>query len=204
MLKSPGSSMSMSNRLLIASGFGAAVCTLILVHCWLWPNRLARARLDSCFRERKRICEDLHDGISLELNKITLLSDLGQIEQNQPEQIGRILRSIGAAGRDALDYIRTIIWADNPEFDTLDNLAVYLREKTAGFLEPAFIDCSFDFPSEIPPRKISGDRRKQIVLTFTEALNNLVAHSGATQKSSAWRSKPHSVHRSRAQEGNRS
>jgi signal transduction histidine kinase len=61
--------------------------------------------------------------------------------------------------------------------DTVENLIAYIRSYAVEFFENTSIDCIFSMPASIPPREISGEKRRNIFLSVKEALNNVLKHS---------------------------
>jgi signal transduction histidine kinase len=52
-----------------------------------------------------------------------------------------------------------------------------MRSYAVEFFENTAIDCFFSMPASIPPREISGEKRRNIFLSVKESLNNVLKHS---------------------------
>ncbi|MBI4657248.1 MAG: hypothetical protein HY735_00105 [Verrucomicrobia bacterium] len=176
-------------RILQSWQFTAAVCLSALMFAALWHRKqrrrweggLEQANASATARERNRLIKDLHDGLSHELTKVACYSELVQNQlSGSPETIRDGLKTIAASARNAVDYANVLVWAHDPLFDTLDDLAAYLREKAERLLDSAGVQCDLDFPSALSKVPLGGHYRREIVLAFLEALNNLVKHSEAT------------------------
>ena len=76
-----------------------------------------------------------------------------------------------------------IVWAVNPQHDTLDSLASYLGNFAQEYLGSLGIRCRLDVPLHLPHWPITAEMRHNVFLAFKEALHNIVKHSGANEVS---------------------
>ncbi len=74
-----------------------------------------------------------------------------------------------------------IVWAVNPQHDTLDSLVTYLGKFAQEFIQAAGIRCRLDLPFQLPAWPLTAEVRHNLFLSFKEALNNAVGHAVATQ-----------------------
>jgi signal transduction histidine kinase len=74
-----------------------------------------------------------------------------------------------------------IVWAVNPEHDTLDSLATYLGKFAQDFLAAAHIKCRLDVPMQLPAWPLTAEIRHNLFLAFKEALNNAVKHAHTSE-----------------------
>jgi signal transduction histidine kinase len=74
-----------------------------------------------------------------------------------------------------------IVWVVNPRNDTLENLLNYLSHYAIEYFQNTPVECDLRLPPEIPPHPFSSEERHNVFLTFEEALNNVLKHSGATR-----------------------
>ena len=74
-----------------------------------------------------------------------------------------------------------IVWAVNPQHDTLDSLATYLQKFAQSFLQTANLRCRLDLPMELPSWTVNAEVRHNLYLAFKEALNNVVKHAAASE-----------------------
>jgi signal transduction histidine kinase len=72
-----------------------------------------------------------------------------------------------------------IVWAVNPQHDTLDSLAGYLSRFASDFLSAANVRCRLDFPLQLPARQLTAEVRHNLFLAFKEALQNVAHHAAA-------------------------
>lgn len=143
-------------------------------------RQLERLELQhSLERERSRIARDIHDDLGARVTHITLLSELSGREN--AGEIQTNTRKIGAACREMAQSLDEIVWAVNPAHDTLEGLVEYLSQSADEFLEQTDIRLLLNSPRDIPHCLISAEVRHQLFLSFREALNNVIKHSGATE-----------------------
>jgi len=129
--------------------------------------------------ERNRISRDMHDEIGSGLTHIALLSELIQTQQKTDVAIKTDLGSISVAARKLVESMSEIIWALNPQNDSLENLLSYLREQMQQHFEPFELSLKIVFPDDVPPVKLSNEQRRNLYLVTKEALNNVMKHSRA-------------------------
>jgi len=74
-----------------------------------------------------------------------------------------------------------IVWAVNPQHDTLDSLVSYLGKFAQDFLGPLHIRCRLDVPEQLPAWPVTAEVRHNLFLAFKEALNNVLKHAAASE-----------------------
>jgi signal transduction histidine kinase len=140
-------------------------------------------------QERARIARDLHDDVGAGLTEIAVQTDwlrrdverLAATHTAEVQEAG-ILDRAGRVCASAVELIRSvdaIVWAVNPENDTLDRFVGYLTHSAAQFAQSAGITIRLDVPDDIPATPLSGRVRHNVLLIVREALNNVVKHAGA-------------------------
>ncbi len=160
------------------SVIGGISFVLAVAAVWLWLNR-RHVRSETARLERERIARDLHDGLGSSMHRLQRLTELlNQVETTSPraqryrDELIRTAQELGGS-------MDLTIWAVQPENDTLENLVSYLAGYAPSVLQPNGIDCELDLPATLPPRRLHGDMRQQLLLAVNEALNNVVKHSRA-------------------------
>ncbi|QJE98177.1 ATP-binding protein [Luteolibacter luteus] len=132
-------------------------------------------------QERARVARDLHDELGAGLTEIGLLGSLmGNPAIPETAKSG-YLGTLGDVSRSLVSSLDAIVWAINPEYDTVDDLAGYLWLQAQRLLNPAGIECSPMKPVEIPSRSLGSSSRHALLLAFKEVLNNVIKHSKATR-----------------------
>lgn len=145
-------------------------------------RRLERLeRQQAVERERARIAKDMHDELGASLTRITLLSQTARSELDDPQSVAESLDRIYGTARELTRALDEIVWAVNPQHDTLDSLATYLGRFAQEFLAAARVRCRLDVPVHLPPWPLTAEVRHNLFLAFKEALHNAVKHAGATE-----------------------
>jgi signal transduction histidine kinase len=145
-------------------------------------RKLERAeRQRAVERERARIAKDIHDDLGASLTRITMLSQTARAELGQPEQAAADLDRIYSTARELTRAMDEIVWAVNPQHDTLDSLATYLGRFAQDYLRVAGVRCRLDVPFTLPAWPLSAEVRHNLFLAFKEALHNIVKHAAATE-----------------------
>jgi len=135
-------------------------------------------RLLEIERTRTRIATDLHDDIGTNLSKISLLSEIVNLQlANQNIESNRLLKSIGEISRESVASMSDIVWAINPKRDSVLELTRRMRLH----LEESFLDKNarvrFNAPGDDISIKLSMDARRELYLIFKEAVSNAARHS---------------------------
>ncbi len=155
---------------LVALGLIAAATTAF---------RVRVAQLVALERVRTRIASDLHDDIGATLAQIAILSEVAQQQIPAPLAAGTPLDRIAQRSREAIASMSDIVWAINPQKDSLHATVVRMRAFASDVLPARGIALQFEAPdSDLP---MSTDTRRHLYLIFKEAVNNVLRHSGATQ-----------------------
>jgi signal transduction histidine kinase len=131
--------------------------------------------------EKTRIAADMHDELGVALTRIVTLGEAAKGQAVNGLQNRATIDRITQAARDVTSRMSELIWVINPRHDTLDNLAVYLREQAAKQFEGLAIEAHFDMEPIPADCQISATFRRNVMLVVTEALHNLVKHSRATE-----------------------
>ena len=131
-------------------------------------------------RERTRIAKDIHDHLGANLTRISLLSQAAHGVLENPARAAAQLDRIYETSRELTRAMDEIVWAVNPQHDTLDSLASYLGNFALEYLGSLGLRCRLDVPLQLPPWPIPAETRHNVFLAFKEALHNIVKHSGAS------------------------
>lgn len=131
--------------------------------------------------ERARIAHDIHDDLGVHLTRISLLSDPVRIGADHATHAAKSLNQIHGSARELTRAMDEIVWAANPQHDSLDSLANYLQRFAQEFLEQAHLRCRLDIPIQLPAWPLSAEVRHNLFLAFKESLNNAVKHARASE-----------------------
>ncbi len=143
--------------------------------------QLRLSRLRQLSRLRERIAGDLHDEIGSNLGGIILVSELAQRAPSLPPEAQISLQEINATAQRTASAMRDIVWFLNPDFDTLADMAVRMREFAATLL--VGIECKFIVPVLPRTPSLPLEFRRNVFFAFKEILHNVVKHAGARRVS---------------------
>jgi signal transduction histidine kinase/ligand-binding sensor domain-containing protein len=130
-------------------------------------------------RDRTRIAKDIHDDLGAGLTQIMLQSALAR-RNSQPETHTH-LEQISGTAQELIRDMDEIVWAVDPQNDTLDGLITYLCKFTQEYLTAAGLRCRLDVPAQLPARALPAEARHNLFLAVKETLNNVLKHARATE-----------------------
>lgn len=132
-------------------------------------------------QERTRIAREIHDDIGSRMTQLVLQGEValcGLVEGSKPrQQVGQICDD----ARKLLATMDEILWAVNPQRDTLRDFTSYVCKYAEEFLKPTPIQCRFDVAAEAAPAVFNLPLRRSVFMAIKEALNNAVKYSEATE-----------------------
>jgi len=97
------------------------------------------------------------------------------------EEGRRCLGQMAAKTRQMVGKLEEIVWAMNPEHDSLGALVSYFSFFADRFLGLASIKLTVDTSEDAAKLAMEARLRYQVFLVFKEALANVVKHSGANE-----------------------
>jgi signal transduction histidine kinase/ligand-binding sensor domain-containing protein len=166
---------------------GAALVTASgLTFAWIQKarmrNKLARLELQQAKEaERTRISRDLHDHLGSSLTRISMLAeepvDVGGNGNGASHQLRVIREKVNAA----VGELDALVWAVDPQQDTLPSLGGYLASFAEDYVNAAGLGCRIEVPRQYSARPVASDVRHHLFLAVKEAVHNAVRHAGATE-----------------------
>jgi signal transduction histidine kinase len=129
--------------------------------------------------DRARIAQDIHDDLGSGLTRIMLQSELARRDLSPEAQMH--LGQIADTARGLTRALDEIVWAVDPQEDTLTGLMNYVTPFAEEFLRVAGIRCRIDMPDTIPPLRLDAESRYNLFLVLKESLNNIVKHAQASE-----------------------
>jgi ligand-binding sensor domain-containing protein/signal transduction histidine kinase len=132
-------------------------------------------------KERHRIAQDMHDELGSRLAKLSFMSELARSSVEKPEEARRRIDAIATTSRSVLETLDEIVWAVNPQNDTLEHLAAYIGEYARQFFQMTSIECKVQLPMSLPAHPLTAETRHHLFLAVQEALSNVLKHAHATQ-----------------------
>ena len=131
--------------------------------------------------ERGRIARDLHDDLGARLTKITMLTELARRESYGPKLATDYIQRISVTANETAQALEEIVWAVNPDNDTLDRFGSYLCRVAEGIFSNTPIRCRLNVPALLPALALPAAFRHHLLMAAKEALNNSLKHSAASE-----------------------
>jgi ligand-binding sensor domain-containing protein/signal transduction histidine kinase len=131
--------------------------------------------------ERTRIAKDLHDEMGAKLCRISFLSEHASRDQIPASELREQITSISDTSRDLLHSLDEIVWAVNPQNDTLEHVASYIGQYAQEYFQMTGIECELNIPTQVPAHPLSSQMRHHLFLAAHEAFTNILKHSNASR-----------------------
>jgi signal transduction histidine kinase/ligand-binding sensor domain-containing protein len=160
-----------------------AASALLLGGAAVVAYRVRVAQLLQVERVRSRIATDLHDDLGASLSQIAILAEVARerLTRTEPDpEAAAPLARIAETSRTLVDSMSDIVWAINPEVDTLSDLVHRMRRFVEDSLGSGDIDVSFVAPATQHDLKLSADVRREVFLILKESVTNIAKHAGCT------------------------
>ncbi len=132
-------------------------------------------------QERTRVAQNLHDELGAGLTEVGILGALAKNPSIPSERKERCLNELTEKSRSLVTALDEIVWAINPNYDSVGSLVTYYSLFAQRFLSLAGISCRLQIVETFPDCPLDSSIRHGAFLAFKEALNNVVRHSGATE-----------------------
>jgi signal transduction histidine kinase len=132
-------------------------------------------------QERTRIARDLHDDLGSSLTEIIMLATTSHGVKLTSDKTTERMGTIAEKSRTLVDALDEIVWAVDPERDTLASVARYLATYVEEYLAGLKMACRVQIPNSFPDQTVSGEVRHHLFLAVKEAINNAIRHGGATE-----------------------
>ena len=132
-------------------------------------------------QERARIAHDLHDELGADITEIGMLATRARGAASGVEEGRRCQEQMADLSRQMVAKLEEIVWAMDPQHDSLGALVSYFSFFADRFLGLANIRLLIDTSEDAANLAMDARVRHQLFLVFKEALANVVRHSGASE-----------------------
>jgi len=139
-----------------------------------------QAIIKSIYEQRMSISKDMHDEIGSGLTHVSLLSEMITTQNRSDVEMRIEVQTISTISRKLVQGMSEIIWAINPQNETLENLTSYLREQTNRYFDPFNLQYNIYMPDQLPDIKLTNQQRRNLFLVTKETLNNTLKYAEAS------------------------
>ncbi len=126
--------------------------------------------------ERDRISADMHDDLGAGVTAIRLMSEIAK-SKLQDEKFPEIDK-ISNSANELLGKMNAIIWTMKSSNDSTESLIAYIRAYATEYFDNTPVECSIQV-QQLAEYELSGEKRRNIFLSFKETLNNILKHAKA-------------------------
>ena len=130
--------------------------------------------------ERNRIAKDLHDDIGTSMGAISLAS-FNALLSGDPARIRQTLQEVVDQTNQLGEDMRDIVWSIRPENNSIEKIAVRMRQYAVRMLEEQGVDLHFDVTPDALPLTMQPNARKHLYLLFKESIHNIARHASCTR-----------------------
>lgn len=131
--------------------------------------------------ERTRIARDLHDEMGSRLTQISLLAARAAQSAGAAHAAAEPLAQMQRAAHALAATLDEIVWATNPQHDTLPALGDHLSNYAVEALTAGGVRCRLEVPTSLPNVPLSTGNRFRLMMVVKEALTNVLKHASASE-----------------------
>lgn len=160
-----------------------SICGLVILFSFRLMAQVALQRKEQWLlhRERARIARDIHDDIGARMTQLVLHGEVAQNDLPPGSDMRLEMEGLCQEARQLLSTMDEILWAVNPQRDTLRDFSSYVCNYAQTFLKPTSIQCLFEVDPEMPTTTLALPLRRNLLMAIKETLNNAVKYSQATE-----------------------
>jgi ligand-binding sensor domain-containing protein/signal transduction histidine kinase len=170
-------------RILAGIGIVASLAGVVLIATrWRLQRKLELLQQQAAVeKERGRIAKDIHDDLGASLTRIMMLGERVAEDINKPEVLAGHVDKIVTSARATVQAMDEVVWAVNPENDSLDGLIGYINQYATQLFENTKVRCRLEMPQISPQLMLPAEVRHDLFLAVKEALHNVLKHAGASE-----------------------
>ncbi len=160
-----------------------SMCGLVILFSFRLMAQLALHKKERWLlqQERERIARDIHDDLGSRMTQLVLHGEVAASELAATSPTRSQLDRICEESREMLSRMDEILWAVNPQRDTLRDFSSYVCGYVQEFLKPTAIQSLFEVDPEMSTAALDLPLRRSLLMAIKETLNNAVKHSEATE-----------------------
>ena len=158
----------------LLEAFGVMLAAALFSGVTVYQRRQSRK---GQLRIRHRIQQDLHDEIGSQLSAISLIADMDKEAPELTDQLRTDLRDINQSAREAIASLAEVVWLTKEEILTMAQCFEVMQKRARQMVHTLHLE--LDFPQRVPDFELSYKNKRNLILLFTEALNNALKHSQA-------------------------
>lgn len=145
--------------------------------------RIRLQRLLEVQRLRNNISSDLHDEVGSTLSSISMLSTSAQysLKNKQTEPAALLMERINSSSMRILEVMDDIIWAINPQKDSMESMMARIREFMNDISDANGITIHLYADPLINKLSLPMKTKRNFYLIFKEALTNVAVHASCKQ-----------------------
>ncbi len=143
---------------------------------------LVHDRFTTIEAERNRIARELHDDIGSSLSSISIFAALALTELSKDtEKAHALIERVKQKNQEVSDTISDLIWAIYSKNDTMGSLITRVRNFGFDVLTAKGIEVKIEDDFRLKDASLNIELKKNLLLFFKEALNNIAKYSEARQ-----------------------
>jgi signal transduction histidine kinase len=167
-----------SKQIIIGTALALMALGGILFNRYQLKKRLAEK--EKLLAVRDVIAKDLHDEVGSALSSIKILSEVSQKNiDKDSKKTALLLEKIVEQSEKTQQGMSDIVWAVKPDNDKLEDILIRMREYINSVLEPKNISVHFKADDKTMHHAIGMQQRRDLLMIFKEAVNNIAKHAGA-------------------------
>jgi len=161
----------------------ASVCGVVILISLRLTAQVALHRKEQWLLqgERARIARDIHDDIGARMTQLVLHGEVAQSDLPAQSEVRGQIEELCHEARELLSTMDEILWAVNPQRDTLRDFSSYVCNYAQAFLKRTSIQCLFEVDPEMSAAALALPLRRSLLMAIKETLNNAVKYSQATE-----------------------
>jgi signal transduction histidine kinase len=131
-------------------------------------------------QERMRIARDLHDEVGANLTHISIVGTIASRDGVAVSEMREKCREVAEVAQETIRACSEIVWSVNPLNDEVGSVIRHLTLYAQEYLQAAGIASVMETMQAEESVRMNPKARHELLMTFKEALQNVVKHSKAT------------------------